>query len=195
MQGNPDSAGDESPGAGRADTPTADADGPPRALLIAALAVAVLAVVAVLGVAASRRTPPPPVAIGAVPAPQAEAPECRALMATLPDRLGDYRRVQTAEPTPAGAAAWRGEGEPVILRCGLDRPAEFIVGSPIQMVNDVQWFQLQDNESRRSTWLCVDRPVYLALTLPDGSGPSPIQAMSEVVERTMPAIPIRPGNP
>lgn len=173
----------------------ADADGPPRALIIAALAVAVLAVVGVLGIAATRRPPTAPVAIAAVPAPQAEAPECQALMATLPDQLGDYRRAETAQPTPAGTAAWRDGGDPVILRCGLDRPAEFVVGTPIQMVNDVQWFRLQDSGSQRSTWLCVDRPVYLALTLPDGSGPSPIQTMSDVIERTMPAIPIRPGKP
>lgn len=172
-----------------------DDDGPPRALLIAAVAVAVLGVVAVLAVAASRRVPRAPVVIAAVPAPQAEATECRSLLAALPDRLGDYRRAGTAQPTPAGAAAWRNGDEPVILRCGLDRAREFVVGAPIQMVNQVQWFRLQDNESRRSTWLCVDRPVYVALTLPDGSGPSPIQTMSDVIERTMPATPIRPGQP
>jgi hypothetical protein len=37
--------------------------------------------------------------------------------------------------------------------------------------------------------------VYVALTLPDGSGPTPIQTLSDVIERTMPAIPIRPGRP
>lgn len=180
------------------DDAAADPDGPPRALLIAALLLAVLAVGAVLALAATRRTPPAPVPIAAVPAPAAEGPECRALVATLPDRLGDYRRAQTAQPTPSGTAAWRTEDsgtDPVILRCGLDRPEEFVVGAPIQVVNEVQWFRIADTESRRSTWLCVDRPVYMALTLPDGSGPSPIQTLSEVIERTMPAIPIRPGRP
>jgi hypothetical protein len=69
------------------------------------------------------------------------------------------------------------------------------VGAPSQLVNQVQWFRLEDADSRRSTWLCVDRPVYLALTLPDGSGPAPIQTMSDIVERTMPAVPIRPLRP
>ena len=55
----------------------------------------------------------------------------------------------------------------MIMRCGLDRPTEFVVGAPIQMVNEVQWFRIEDTELRRSTWLCVDRPVYVALTLPD----------------------------
>lgn len=172
-------------------------DGPPRVLLFIAILVPVIAIGAVLAVAASRQTPPPPVAIAAVPAAQAETPECQALLSTLPDRLGDYQRAATVAPTPAGAAAWRGtEGtDPVILRCGLDRPAEFVVGTPIQMVNQVQWFRLAEPGTARSTWICVDRPVYVALTLPDGSGPAPIQTLSDVIERTMPAIPIRPGKP
>jgi len=113
----------------------------------------------------------------------------------LPERLGDFRRVDTVQPTPPGTAAWRAEGNPVILRCGLDRPAEFVVGSPIQQVDQVQWFRLDDADTGRSTWVCVDRPVYLALTLPTGSGPAPIQTLSAVIDRSMPAIPIRPGPP
>jgi hypothetical protein len=41
----------------------------------------------------------------------------------------------------------------------------------------------------------VDRPVYVALTLPSGSGPTPIQQISEVIDRAMPAVPINPGQP
>ena len=170
-----------------------DTDGPPRALVFAALTLAVLGLGAVLTLAATRRPPVPPVAIAAVPAPAAEAPQCQALLAALPDSLGDRRRAETAQPTPAGTAAWRGDGEPVILRCGLDRPAEFVVGAPIQMVDDVSWFRLDDADTRRSTWVSVDRPVYIALTLPADSGPTPIQAMSETIAHTMGAVPVRPG--
>ena len=172
-----------------------DTDGPPRALVFAALALAVLGLGAVLTLAATRRPAVPPVAIAAVPAPAAEAPQCQALLAALPDSLGDRRRAETAQPTPAGTAAWRGDGEPVILRCGLDRPAEFVVGTPIQMVDDVGWFRVDDSDIRRSTWVNVDRRVYIALTLPADSGPTPIQTMSKLIARTIPAIPIRPGLP
>ncbi len=75
--------------------------------------------------------------------------------------------------------------EAVILRCGLDRPAEFVLGSPLQVVDAVSWFEIVDQG--RSTWFAVDRPVYVALTLPAGSGPTPIQEIStadrEVVAR------------
>lgn len=174
-----------------------DHDGPPRGALIAALAVAAIAVVGLLVVAALRQTPPrpAPVAIAAAPAPDADGDACRALMARLPDQLGDYHRAATADPTPAGAAAWRADdaGDPVILRCGLERPDGFVVGAPLQGVDAVNWFRIGDQG--RSTWVAVDRPVYVALTLPDGSGPTPIQLISGAVAGAMPAVKPEPGPP
>jgi hypothetical protein len=178
-------------------TPPEDRDGPPRAVVIAAIAVAALAVVGVLIVAAvSEKAPPPsPVAVVAIPAPGAESPECTALAAALPERMDDYERAELANPAPAGAAAWRtaGGGDPVILRCGIDRPLDFVAGTPVQMVNDVAWFRIAD--TGRTTWIAVDRPVYVALTLPDGSGSLPIQAITKAVTDTMPARPIETGPP
>jgi hypothetical protein len=170
-------------------------DGPPRALMIAAIVVAAGAIIGILVFAALRQAPPEqrPVAIASVPAPKADSAECRALLDALPNELGDYRRAAAADPAPAGAAAWQAtpDGEPVILRCGLDRPGEFVVGSPIQVVDAVQWFELSDQG--RSTWFAVDRPVYVALTLPQGSGPTPIQTISEVIAKSLPAKPIDPA--
>jgi hypothetical protein len=168
-------------------------DGPPRTLLIAAVVVAAGAIIGILVFAALRQSPPgqPTVAIASVPAPKGNNAECRALLDALPEQLGDYRRAPAAEPAPPGAAAWTADGEPVILRCGLDRPAEFVVGSPIQVVDAVQWFELADQG--RSTWFAVDRPVYVALTLPQGSGPTPIQEISDVIAKSLPAKPIDPA--
>jgi hypothetical protein len=168
---------------------TGDSDGPPRALIIAAIGLAVATIGVILVIAATRQAPLPPVALPAVAAPQASNPACGALIQALPERLGDYQRAQLAQPAPEGATAWRaGSGsEPVVLRCGLDRPADFVVGSPIQVVDRVQWFQVA------ATWYTVDRPVYIALTLPAGSGPTPIQELSEVIDRTIAAVPINPA--
>jgi Protein of unknown function (DUF3515) len=168
-------------------------DGPPRTLLIAAIVVAAGAIIGILVVAALRQSPsgPQTVPIASVPAPKADSAECRALLDALPDGFDDYRRAPAAEPAPAGAAAWTADREPIILRCGLDRPAEFVVGSPIQVVNEVQWFELSDQG--RSTWFAVDRAVYVALTLPQGSGPTPIQEISDVIAKSLPAKPIDPA--
>ena len=168
-------------------------DGPPRALMIAAIVVAAGAIIGILVFAALRQAPPEqrPVAIASVPAPKAASAECHALLDALPQQLGDYRRAAAADPAPAGAAAWTADGEPVILRCGLDRPAEFVIGSPLQVVDPVQWFRVTDED--RSTWFAVDRPVYVALTLPPESGPTPIQIISEVIAKSLPAKPIDPA--
>jgi hypothetical protein len=169
--------------------------------MIAAIALAVVAIGVVLVIAATRHAPPHPVAIPDVAAPQAADPACRALMAALPQRLGDYERAPLAQPAPAGTGAWRAgpDSEPVVLRCGLERPSDFVVGAPIQVVDRVQWFQVGAQQSTgdagRSTWYTVDRPVYLALTLPPGSGPTPIQQLSEVIDHTIAATPIDPGPP
>lgn len=177
-----------------------ESDGPPRAILLAALLVAVGAVIAVLVFASAtetQRSDHSPVAIPSAPAPQADSPPCRGLLADLPDALGTFERAEVIQPAPTGTAAWRDPKatDPVIMRCGMDRPAEFVVGSPIQAVNNVQWFQLVDEHSDSSTWVSVDRPVYVVLTLPQRSGPSPIQSLSDVIAKVMPAQPIRPGPP
>ena len=170
----------------------AESDGPPRVALIAALVLAIGAVVVVLAIAATRQHTAS-VIVAAVPAPHAQDAACQKLVEALPQRLGDYTRAALVQPAPVGAAAWRpaGEGDPVVLRCGLDRPTDFVVGSPIQQVDRVQWFQV--SQDQRSTWYAVDRPVYLALTLPAGSGPTPIQQLSELIDRTMPARPVAPA--
>lgn len=171
-------------------------DGPPRGLIIAAAGVALAAVIVLLTLAAIRQTDPAPrpVAIAAAPAPAADSPQCAALLASLPDQLGDYRRAVAVEPVPAGAAAWQQTAvntEPVILRCGLDRPADFVVGAPLQVVDEVSWFEVKGDGS--STWFAVDRGTYVALTLPQGSGPTPIQLMSRTIAQVMPALPLAPG--
>lgn len=176
----------------------ADPGGPPRAVMISALALAVAMVVAILFLAATRHAPQQPVTIPGVPAPQATSPACQALMAALPQRLGDFQRADVAQPAPEGTTAWRsGTGtEPVIMRCGLARPDDFVVGSPIQVVDRVQWFRVSDQASpdtARSTWYTVDRPVYVALTLPAQSGPAPIQELSGIIDRTIAEVPIDPA--
>lgn len=176
--------------------------------MIAAILVAVATLVVVLGIAAVRQGRPDqqPVPIAQVPSPRADSQECRTLVDRLPDVLGDFRRAPTAEPTPVGTAAWQAgpDTEAIILRCGLDRPVDFVVGAPIQMVDDVQWFRVgeeaapgsrPESEQTRSTWYAVDRPVYVALTLPEDSGPTPIQLISRVLAETLPAQPIAPGPP
>jgi len=173
-------------------------DGPPRAALIAAIAVVVVTIVGGLSYIAFRQTGAPArrVAIAAAPAPLADSPQCRALVAGLPATMGEFHRADAIEPVPSGAAAWvtGAAGDPVILRCGVERPTDFVVGSPLQMVDTVSWFAAYGDGA--STWYAVDRGApgtYVALTLPRGSGPTPIQTISELIEKVMPVRPLDPN--
>lgn len=179
--------------------PAGDPDGPPRGAIIAAIVVAVAAIVGVLAYAALRQAPedkPVALPLADAPAPQADSEQCRALLAALPDTMGDFRRATLADPAPPGAAAWLGPTgiDAVVLRCGVARPDTFVVGAPLQMVNAVSWFEASD--SNASTWYAVDhgtQATYVALTLPQGSGPTPIQTVSELIEKVMPARPLDPA--
>lgn len=176
-----------------------DLDGPPRGAIIAAVVVAVAAIVGLLAYAALRQAPadkPVALPLAGAPAPQADSDQCRALLAALPDTMGDFRRATLADPAPPGAAAWLGPTgiDTVVLRCGVERPDDFVVGAPLQMVNAVSWFEASG--AGASTWYAVDHgtpATYVALTLPQGSGPTPIQTISELIEKVMPPRPLDPA--
>jgi Protein of unknown function (DUF3515) len=55
----------------------------------------------------------------------------------------------------------------------------------------VQWFRIAD--AGFSTWYAVDRAVYVALTLPPDSGPTPIQQISGAIAKALPAKPLDPA--
>jgi hypothetical protein len=130
-----------------------------------------------------------PLPVSAVDAPGAGAAPCSALMAALPDPLGSLPRrqlVQADDPSLAGVAAW---GEPaVILRCGVPTPEELSCSASIQVVDGVSWLPLSGTGA--ITYLAVDRPVRVALTVPDGTSTGPWQEMSKIVAATMAARPI-----
>ncbi|WP_280297237.1 DUF3515 domain-containing protein [Nocardia abscessus] len=193
-----------------ADDPAAAADEPDNtpesatahqyspAIIATAVALPVVLVVAVLVAAVLARRAPverEPLVLGPVPAPAAEGPACAALLPALPADLGEFTKSTLVEPAPPATRAWqRAEGgDAIVLRCGLDRPLEFNRASPLQVVNGVQWFEVRDQTAEVSTWFAVDRATYVALTVPDGSGPTPLQEVSDTITAHLPAQPIDPG--
>lgn len=155
-----------------------------------ALPVALLFGVIFAAVSVSGNSTRPPEALGPVDAPDAAGADCAALVDQLPEALGDYRRAELVDPAPVGALAWAPEddiSEPVVLRCGLPRPQGFDVASALQVINGVQWFEVSGADSGldSSTWYAVDRSVYVALTVPSGSGPTPIQDASNAISASL----------
>lgn len=168
------------------------------ALIATAVALPVVLVVAVLVAAVLARRAPverEPLVLGPVPAPAADGPACTALLPALPADLGEFGKSTLVEPAPPATRAWQRTdgGDPIVLRCGLDRPLEFNRASPLQIVNGVQWFEVRDQAAKASTWFAVDRGTYIALTVPDGSGPTPLQEVSDTITATLPGQPIDPG--
>jgi hypothetical protein len=110
--------------------------------------------------------------------------------------LGEYTRAELTPPAPAATAAWQpAEGEPLVLRCGLDRPAEFDQASSLQVINGVQWFEISGESAGidASSWFAVDRGIYVGLTVPRGVGPTPLQEMSDAVSKVLPQKPLDPA--
>ena len=163
-----------------------------------ALPVALVVGVLVAAIAVNRSPVQDPVALGPVDSPDAASEQCTSLLDALPENLGDYTRAELADPAPVGVRAWvsaEENAEPVVLRCGLPRPIGFDVAAPLQVINGVQWFEVSgaDDGIDASTWFVVDRGVYVALTIPGDSGPTPLQDASSAVSDALPQQPLDPA--
>lgn len=137
-----------------------------------------------------------PLALVPVDAPAGTSPECASLTGALPASLtsGDatLKQLRIADPAPPGALAWAGDrGEPVVLRCGLSRPAELLADSKLREVSGVRWLPVTG--AGAATWFVVDRPVYVAVTVPEGTGTGPLQEISEIAARVLPPKPVEPN--
>ncbi|MGF6880676.1 hypothetical protein ABIA39_000557 [Nocardia sp. GAS34] len=189
------------PAAASSDRYSVDDDGPKRspALIATAVALPVALIIAVLIIAVFQgsHVTRDPLALGSVPQPASSGPGCTALLPALPAKLGDYTRSELAKPAPPATVAWQlpDGGDPIVLRCGLDRPAEFTKAAALQVVNGVNWFEVRDPASGNTsgTWYIVDRSTYIAVTMPDKAGPTPLQDLSNTVTKVLPAQPLDPG--
>ncbi len=181
-------------------------------MLIAAIALGALLAVAVatLGVVGGNSAPGGPdsgadsgqqarrhgpLALPPSPAPEAGTPECSAVLSALPNELlirGELvPRRPLAQPAPPGTVAWGdAEHDPVVVRCGLEAPAELTPTSQLADTSGVSWLDLSAGGT--TSWLAVDRPVYVALTAPADAGTGPMQDLSAVLGRTLPKQPVFP---
>lgn len=186
---------------GTADRYSFEPEDSPRspALIATAVALPVALIIAVLAIAVFARQHPTraALALGSVPQPQATGQACTALLPALPSNVGSYTRSELAQPAPPATVGWQlpDGGDPIVLRCGLDRPGEFVKSAGLQMINGVNWFEVRDPASgiTSGTWYIVDRGTYIAVTMPDKAGPTPLQDISNAVAKVLPARPIDPA--
>lgn len=100
------------------------------------------------------------------PAGSARAP-CHAVVAGLPDRVdGQDRRPVT--PRGEYTAAWG--DPPIVLRCGVARPAAMRASSDCFEVNRVGWFARQRGDGYVFT--TIGRAAYVQVTVPAAYEPA-----------------------
>ncbi|MDA3643433.1 DUF3515 domain-containing protein [Saccharopolyspora indica] len=141
----------------------------------------------------ARRTGP--LALAPIPAPEAESPECAAVVGALPRELkvGDalVPRRALAQPAPPATIAWGdGDHDPITVRCGIDAPAELTPTAQLVDVSGVSWLEI--NQGGDTSYLAVDRPVYVALSVPGGTGTGPLQDLSAILGEKLPKQPVFP---
>lgn len=125
-----------------------------------------------------------PVSVAEIPAPQADSPECAALVEALPDRLMGHSRSDIIEPVPAGTAAWATlSSEATTLRCGVELPLQFTALSQVHDVEGTNWVQIRDVApgSTMSTWYTTNREPVVALTTWDEGEPTDLSEALETL--------------
>ena len=118
------------------------------------------------------------------------ARSCTALLEALPSSVSDQKARQVHD---AGgyAAAWG--DPPIVLRCGVQRPAAMDRFASCQVVNGVGWFIPESQSSDAPVTLTtMDRAVFVQVRIPRDYFP-PAATMVDLgpaVRRTLP-----PGHP
>lgn len=145
----------------------------------------------VQGPATTARADLPPLDVTVPPVtPEADA-NCPAFMTDLPIELAGERSRPVRSDTPY-AYAW---GEPpIVVRCGVERPAGFVAGGPqLIQLDRVQWF-VDDSDPDEYVYTAVDRPVYVEVTVPASIDSEPVITLGGLLATTMPAQEPDPGE-
>jgi hypothetical protein len=113
--------------------------------------------------------------------PEADA-ACPALMSGLPLELAGEpsRRVDSDSPF---AYAWG--DPPIVLVCGVDRPAGLEPTSALIQINGVNWY-VDTTDPDSTVWTAVDRPVYVEVSLPSSVDSAPVTELTTHVSAALP---------
>jgi hypothetical protein len=144
----------------------------------------------VAGGSTSSREELPVLPVEVPPAtPEADA-SCPALMGRLPLELAGEPSRRVDSDTPY-AYAW---GDPaVVLICGVDRPAGYVVGVSAIQINGVQWY-VDTSDPETTVWTTVDRPVYVQVSLPSSVDSAPVTALTTDIAAALPYREPTPGG-
>jgi uncharacterized protein DUF3515 len=137
----------------------------------------------VIGIVAAALLRPRPVAVEPASPSGAAAAACRALHDALPSQVGGLAGRPTT-PASATTAAWG--DTPILLRCGVGRPAGLEPTSELTTVDGVDWFPQQLTHGYRFT--TVGRTAFVEVTVPDADGPE-VRALVDLAPAVTHAVP------
>ena len=126
-------------------------------------------------------SPPPPSAVA--------TRDCPAVISHLPGSLAGQPAREARSSSPY-VASWG--DPPLILRCGVPRPAGFTGGSELSVINGVQWLPTQHGAD--TVWTAVDRGAYVELTIPGGHTGTAVVELSAALSQALPARPLDPAK-
>lgn len=154
------------------------------ALIATAVSVPVTVILALALAARSR-----PAGTAHAPTPGSrDVAACQRLAPQLPRTLGGAD-LNSAASRPPLAISWG--KPPLVLECGVPRPPQLAPYSTAQLIGSgdnlsVNWLPIPHGSA--TDWIVIDRSVYLRLTVPNDYATPPINALSNVIARTLPPV-------
>jgi len=142
------------------------------------------------GTAPPERADLPPLPVEVPPVTPEADQYCPAVMSSLPLELAGEPSRPVRSDSPF-AYAW---GEPpVVLVCGVERPAGWVVGASAIQINGVQWY-VDTGDPDTTVWTTVDRPVYVEISLPASVDSAPVTALTAGLAQALPYQEPVPGE-
>jgi hypothetical protein len=144
----------------------------------------------VSGTTSAPRGDLPPVHVDTPDVTPAADLACPVLMAQLPLELaGETSRLVDSD-TPY-AYAW---GDPaVVLVCGVDPPAGYVVGASTIVISGVEWF-VDDSDPDVVVWTTVDRTVPVRVSVPASTDSASVTALCPIIATALPYTEPTPGG-
>jgi hypothetical protein len=144
----------------------------------------------VSGTPSAEREDLPPLPVDVPPVTAEADATCPALMSALPLELAGEKSRPVRSNSPF-AYAWG--DPPIVLICGVDRPAGFVATSGLIQIDAVQWY-VDDSDPDTVVWTAVDRPVYVQLAIPSSLDSASATELSDVLAKVLPAQQPQPGS-
>ncbi|WP_059035005.1 DUF3515 domain-containing protein [Gordonia desulfuricans] len=166
-------------------TPSPDSPSGPRlspALIATLITIPVMVIVGFITFAALKADQDESTPVDGYAAASTVDDQCAQFLAGLPGSFEGFG----SKSVDGDRAIWSAdEGDPIVVRCGVDRPSGLAPDSRLQAVNNVQWFITDTEEGRGQAYVCVDHRPYVALWVPVSAGNASITAVSTAIGSTL----------